>query len=97
MPAIEIGRVCVKTHGREAGQRCVVVDIVDENFVLISGPKKLTGVRRRRTNVRHLEPTTEKIQIKTGASDDDLLKTMGNGKPKEQPEPKTTRKAKAKA
>jgi len=97
MPAIEIGRVCVKTHGREAGQRCVVVDIVDENFVLVSGPKKLTGVRRRRTNVRHLEPTQEKIQIKTGASDDDLLKTMGDGKSKEQPEPKTSRKAKAKA
>jgi large subunit ribosomal protein L14e len=97
MPAIEIGRVCVKTHGREAGQRCVVVDIVDENFVLISGPKKLTGVRRRRTNVRHLEPTQEKVKIKTGASDDDLLKIMGDGKSKEQPEPKPARKAKAKA
>ncbi len=97
MPAIEIGRICVKTHGREAGQRCIVVDIVDENFVLISGPKKLTGVRRRRTNVRHLEPTQEKIQIKTGASDDDLLKIMGDGKSKEEPEPKPARKAKAKA
>ena len=97
MPAIEIGRVCVKTHGREAGQRCIVVDIVDENFVLISGPKKLTGVRRRRTNVRHLEPTQEKVQIKTGASDDDLLKIMGDGKPETRPEPKPARKAKAKA
>ncbi len=97
MPAIEIGRICVKTHGREAGQRCVVVDIVDENFVLVSGPQKLTGVRRRRTNVRHLEPTQEKVQIKTGASDDDLLKIMGDGKSKEQPEPKPARKAKAKA
>ncbi len=97
MPAIEIGRVCVKTHGRESGQRCIIVDIVDENFVLVSGPKKLTGVRRRRTNVRHLEPTQEKIQIKTGASDDDLLKIMGDGKSKEQPEPKPARKAKAKA
>ncbi len=97
MPAIEIGRVCVKTHGREAGQRCIVVDIVDENFVLVSGPKKLTGVRRRRTNVRHLEPTQEKIQIKTGASDDDLLKIMGDGRSKAEPEPKPARKAKAKA
>ncbi len=97
MPAIEIGSICVKTHGREAGQRCVVVDIVDENFVLISGPKNLTGVRRRRTNVRHLEPTPEKIQIKTGSSDDDLLKAMGGGKSKAEPEPKSARKAKAKA
>ncbi|MEM4586827.1 MAG: 50S ribosomal protein L14e, partial [Desulfurococcaceae archaeon] len=30
MPAIEIGRVCVKTRGREAGYKCVIVDIIDE-------------------------------------------------------------------
>ncbi len=96
MPAIEVGRICVKTHGREAGQRCVVVDIVDENFVLVTGPKQLTGVRRRRTNVRHLEPTPEKIQIKTGVNDDDLLKIMGDGKPKEPLAAKSGRKAKTK-
>ncbi len=96
MPAIEIGRICLKTHGREAGQRCIVVDIVDENFVLVTGPKDLTGVRRRRTNIRHLEPTTEKIKITTGAKDEELLKIMGDGKHKEQPEAKPTRKAKTK-
>ncbi len=96
MPAIEVGRICIKTHGREAGQRCIIVDIVDENFVLISGPKELTGVRRRRTNVRHLEPTPEKLQIKTGANDDDLLKLMGDGKPREQPAAKSGRKPRAK-
>ncbi len=96
MPAIEIGRVCVKTHGREAGQRCVVVDIVDENFVLITGPPGVTGVRRRRANIRHLEPTGEKVQIKTGASDDDLVKLMGSSKAEESKEPKGRKKSKPK-
>jgi len=76
MPAIEIGRVCVKTHGREAGRKCVIVDIIDENFVVVTGPKKLTGVRRRRTNINHIEPLDAKINIERGASDEDVEKAL---------------------
>lgn len=72
MPAIEVGRVCVKTKGREAGRRCVVVDIIDRNFALITGPKDVTGVRRRRVNMSHLKPTEEKIEISRGASDEEV-------------------------
>ncbi|MGC8543565.1 MAG: KOW motif-containing protein, partial [Vulcanisaeta sp.] len=33
MPRVfDIGRVCVKVAGREAGRKCVIVDIKDENF-----------------------------------------------------------------
>ncbi|MEM1684787.1 MAG: KOW motif-containing protein, partial [Nanopusillaceae archaeon] len=39
LPAIEIGRICVKLRGREAGRKCVIVDIIDENFIVITGPK----------------------------------------------------------
>jgi len=80
MPTIEVGRVCVKLNGRETGQKCVIVDVIDKNFVLVTGPKKLSGVRRRRTNVKHLEPTEESIDIKKGASDDDVAKVIGKGK-----------------
>ena len=73
MPAIEIGRICVKLKGREAGRKCVIVDIVDENFVVITGPKNLTGVRRRKVNVDHIEPLDEKIDIQKGASDEQVL------------------------
>jgi large subunit ribosomal protein L14e len=45
MPAIEVGRICVKVTGREAGKKCVIVDVMDKSFILISGPKKVTGVR----------------------------------------------------
>ena len=80
MPSIEVGRICVKLSGRETGRKCVIVDVIDKNFVLISGPQKITGVRRRRTNVKHLEPTTETLEIRKGASDDDVAKIIGRGK-----------------
>ena len=76
MPAIEVGRICIKTRGREAGKKCVIVDLIDKNFVLITGPKSLTGVRRRRVNIRHLSPTEEKINISRGASDEEVLQAL---------------------
>ena len=80
MPTIEVGRVCVKLNGREAGRKCVIVDIIDKNFVLITGPVKVNGVRRRRTNVKHVEPTSETIDIKKGASDEDVTKIADKAK-----------------
>ena len=72
MPAIEIGRICIKNAGRLDGRKCVIVDIIDENFVLVTGPKDVTGVKRKRANVRHLVPTPEKIDIPKGASDEEV-------------------------
>ena len=77
MPAIEVGRVCVKLTGRETGDRCVVVDMIDRNFVLITGPRSVTGVKRRRVNINHIKPTKEKIKIKRGASDDKVAEALG--------------------
>ena len=70
MPAIEVGRLCVKLRGREAGKKCVIVEIIDDNFVLITGPKDVSGVKRRRANINHIEVLPEKIDIEPGASDD---------------------------
>jgi large subunit ribosomal protein L14e len=80
LPIIEVGRVCVKLNGREAGRKCVIVDVIDKNFVLITGPKKVNGVRRRRTNVKHVEPTSEAIDIKKGATDEDVAKIADKSK-----------------
>ena len=68
---IEVGRVCVKLRGREAGRRCVVVDIIDENFVIVDG-----DVKRRRVNIKHLEPLPQKLDIKAGASTEEVIKAM---------------------
>ena len=68
---IEIGRVCIKLRGREAGRRCVVVDIIDENFVIVDG-----DVKRRRVNIKHLEPLPDKVDIKAGASSEEVIKAL---------------------
>lgn len=72
----EIGRIAVKVSGREAGKKCVIVDVVDKNFVLVTGPKQLTGVKRRRANIRHLAFTPHKIDIRRGADDDEVMKAL---------------------
>jgi large subunit ribosomal protein L14e len=80
MSLVEVGRICVKTHGREAGKKCIVVERVDKNFVLITGPKEVTGIRRRRSNVDHLDPTSKNVDIKAGAEDSDIVKAIKSGK-----------------
>jgi len=72
MSAIEVGRVCVKLTGREAGSRCVIVDIIDKNYVLVTGPEDLTGVRRRRVNMSHLKPLDEKLELERNATDEEV-------------------------
>jgi large subunit ribosomal protein L14e len=69
MAVIEVGRIVVKTRGREAGRKAVVVEIVDNNFVVVTGPKSVTGVKRRKVNINHIEPTDKKIDIPKGADD----------------------------
>jgi large subunit ribosomal protein L14e len=87
LPAIEVGRICVKTLGREAGKKCVIVDIVDKNFVLITGPKTVTGIKRRRANINHLLLTKEKIEMKKGAPDEEIFEALKNaGKTEEMAE-----------
>lgn len=76
MPAIEIGRICVKVAGREAGRKCVIVDLADRSFVLVTGPKSVTGIKRRRVNINHLEPLQDKIELKRSASDEEVAETL---------------------
>ncbi len=73
---MEIGRVCTKVAGREAGRKCVVVDVIDENFVLIDAP----GVKRRRCNVGHLVPSDDVLGIKKGAKVKEIQKALKDAK-----------------
>jgi large subunit ribosomal protein L14e len=76
MPAIEVGRICVKQVGRENGKKCVVIDVMDKSFVLVTGPKKVTGVKRRRVNINHVMPLQDKIEVKRGASDEEVAQVL---------------------
>jgi large subunit ribosomal protein L14e len=80
MVSIEVGRICVKLTGRETGKKCIIVDVIDKNFALVTGPKSVTGIRRRRTNVDHLEPTEEMVELKKGATDDEVEKALTKSK-----------------
>ena len=65
----EPGRVCLKIAGREAGKYCVIVESIDDNFVMITGTKSVTGVKRRKCNIDHIEPTDNKIEVDSKADD----------------------------
>ena len=96
---IEIGRLCVKIAGRDAGNKCVVVEILDKNHVLVDG---LT--RRKKCNIKHLEPLKDKIDIKDKASHADVVSAfkkldieIKEKKSKKTPErPKKQKRVKAK-
>lgn len=66
MPAIEVGRVCVKIAGREAGEKCVIVEVIDDKFVEVVG----TNIKNRRCNIKHLEPLDQTIEIKSDNVDE---------------------------
>lgn len=63
----EVGRICTKAAGRDKGLLCVIVDTKDDK-VLIDGQ-----TRRRLVNVAHITPSEKTIDIKKGASHDDVV------------------------
>ena len=67
----EVGRVCMKIAGRDAGKICVVVDTIDEKNVLIDGQ-----TRRRKCNISHLEATGKTVKISKKASNADVVKAL---------------------
>ena len=69
--AFDIGTVCVKIAGRDAGKTCVVVDTLEGGFVLVDG-----DTRRRKVNVKHLEPTGT-VEVKKGASHETVMTALG--------------------
>jgi large subunit ribosomal protein L14e len=91
VPAVEVGRICVKLAGRETGKKCVIVDVMDKSFVLVTGPKKVTGVKRKRVNLNHIQILQDKLDIKRGASDEEVTSTLeAAGKLQEMAQPAKT-------
>ncbi|MCF7871835.1 50S ribosomal protein L14e [Candidatus Woesearchaeota archaeon] len=71
MKMMNVGRVCMKIAGRDAGQLCVIINEIDDSFVLIDGQ-----TRRRKCNVKHLEPVDTLLDIKKDASTDEVIKAF---------------------
>lgn len=70
---MDIGRVCLKTKGREQGERCVVIDVMDRNFVIVVGP----NVKRRRVNMNHIRPLDETVMLQRNATDEEAIAALG--------------------
>ena len=68
---MEVGRLIVKTAGRDAGQMGVIVEKIDDHTVLIDGQ-----VRRRKCNIAHLETLDQKIDIKPKTSTAEIQKEL---------------------
>lgn len=71
MNIFTIGRLCLKLAGRDAGRTCVIVDEIDAHSVLVDG-----NVRRRKVNVKHLDPLRDVLEIKQGASHEVIEKAF---------------------
>jgi len=56
MAAIEEGRICVKTMGKDSGDEVTITKVVDRNFVMVRDAKG----KESRVSIRHLEPTSRK-------------------------------------
>jgi large subunit ribosomal protein L14e len=70
---MEVGRVCMKIAGRDANKMCVVVEVLDGNYVLIDGE-----TRRKKCNIKHLEPTKKVIKIKSGDARAEIKKAFSD-------------------
>src|SRR3989338_6387801 len=71
MNLFNVGRVCLKIAGRDAGRTCVIIEELDNSYVTIDG-----DVRRKKTNTKHLEPLAQSLDIKKGASHEDVKKAF---------------------
>jgi len=68
---LDVGRLVVKISGRDSGKIGVVVDNIDDTYVLIDGQ-----VRRKKCNRLHLEPLNKQIEIKAKASTETVVKEL---------------------
>jgi large subunit ribosomal protein L14e len=69
---MEIGAVCIKTKGREAGATVVVLSSAKQGKVLIDG----ADVKRKNCNVLHLFPIGKKAKVKEEESHEGVIKAI---------------------
>ena len=75
----QVGRLCIKIAGRDAGKKCVIVSVLDDVFVLIDGewrnPRQqtyascVTGIIRNILNYGHSSIPIMPYSGKKGVAD----------------------------
>jgi len=69
--AYEIGTLCTKSNGRDAGLWCVIVDLPKDGYALVDGQ-----TRRRTVNIAHIIPSDKKVKLKKGASHSEVAAVL---------------------
>ncbi len=68
---MKIGQLVIKLSGRDGGNFALVVDIIDDTYVLIDG-----NVRRKKCNLKHLEALDKVLKIKKKATTEEVKKAL---------------------
>jgi len=68
---IETGRVCIKTAGNETGKYCVILEQIDDTFVMIGGE-----VKKARCNIKHLELLPLTANVKKSDSNETIIDAL---------------------
>ncbi len=68
---IEVGRLVIKTAGRDSGKKGLVIDIIDDNYAMVDGQ-----VRRKKCNINHLEPLETLVTIGKNASHEEVVEEL---------------------
>ncbi len=70
MTLLEVGRVCIKKYGRDAGSKAVITGVMGNGFVKVITTKRS---RERQCNPSHLEFLADKVDVKDKAAIDKVL------------------------
>ena len=76
MALIEVGRVCIKRYGRDAGSRAVITSVGKDGFVGVVTATRSN--KERRCNPKHLEFLKEIIDAKNRSQLNKALGIMGH-------------------
>jgi large subunit ribosomal protein L14e len=68
---VEVGQLVLKIAGRDSGEIGIIVEVVDDTYVVIDG-----NVRKKKCNLKHLETLKQKVKIKKGASSETIKKEL---------------------
>lgn len=68
---VNIGQLCVKIAGRDAGKECLVIKKLDNAYVMIDG-----ATRRRKCNLEHLEILPQVADIKKEADHEEVVSAL---------------------
>ena len=72
---VEIGSIVISTAGRDEGRRFIVIQELDDDFVMVANGELRKMDRQKKKRRRHLKPTGRVIQA--------LRERIGEGKPVE--------------